>query len=119
MQKPNFPNVIFRVTLWPGKDDAPVGQFARVPAKFNQKTVTTSTSRRIAMVKLGKIEEMFSSDQTIGYRAWVQDESEIPAVLEVMHQKMVSVVQKRLESLQTLQLKLRAKHTITEVKLDD
>lgn len=106
MQKPNFTNELYRVTLWPGKDDerSPEASWVAVPARYTGKSVMTANGRRVSLEKLGKFEIIAESHQTTIYRGYVRDKGEIAGMVMQMHQKLQALLWKKLEAIQKQQL---------------
>jgi hypothetical protein len=107
MQKPNFPNEIFRVLFQPGKPgNPPRVTVVVVPARYTQASVITASNRRISLDKLGKIETVAESSATHIVRAWVRDRESIPLVVERMYIFVRGQSQMKLEAVQNMLLGL-------------
>lgn len=120
MQSPNFPNEVFRVVMTAGKPhEPPQVSVTAIPAKYNQATISTANRRRIAFDKLGKPEIVAESHCMLIMRTWVQSREHIMEVCMKMQSRMQGNVQKKLESLQKLQLGLIQEPIIREREYED
>ncbi|MNQ24301.1 hypothetical protein D3C85_374920 [compost metagenome] len=120
MQKPNFPNVLYRVSLSSGQPgEAPVATLTAIPAKFNESTVTTANRRRVALAKLGKIETIAESNTLHIVRVWLANREEVQETVHRMQRFLANSTQKKLEALHNLQLGLIQPATIREREYED
>lgn len=120
MQKPNFPNVVYRVSMQAGKPgEGPQVTVTAIPAKYNQATVSTASSRRIAFDKLGKIETIAESVSMHIIRVWVQSEGHIPEVVDKMYSHLQGATQRKLEAIEKMKLGLIHAPVITHKEWTD
>lgn len=121
MDNPKFPDFIYRVTIWPGKAGSiePEATWMAVPCRYTDVTAMTATNRRLKLEKLGRPELIAESTQTTIYRAYVRTKEEIPVVVRLMHEKMQSLVLKKIEQLEKQSRFIVLEPIIRERPFDD
>lgn len=115
MQLPNFPNVLYRLSLSSGKPgEAPMATLTAIPAVFNKVTISTANKRRVALDKVGKIETIAESNTQHIVRVWLINREDVPEAIHRMQRFMANTTQKKLEALHNLQLGLIQPATLRE-----
>lgn len=104
MQLPNFPNSIFRVSVSTGDvSGGPVATVTEIPAKYNDRTISTANSRRIAKDKLGVIETIAESNSLHIVRMWVASADETTEAAAKMLTYVINQCQRKLVAIQRVQ----------------
>lgn len=105
MQKPNFPNSVYQLSASPGKSGEGIRvRITKIPAKFNAKSVSTLSGRRLGMDMFDKVNIFAMSDRFMTVTSWVKEEENIQNQIDRMHSFIRGTLQKRLEETQTLLL---------------
>ena len=101
MSNPDYPDFIYRVSIWPGKagEQSPEATWVAIPARYTSATAMTENRRRIGLDKLGKAEIIAESNQTTIYRGYVRTKEEIVPLVMAMHEKMRVLLTKKIDQL--------------------
>jgi hypothetical protein len=102
MSNPDYPDFIYRVSIWPGKagGQSPEVTWVAIPTRYTSATAMTENRRRISLDKLGKAEIIAESNQTTIYRGYVRTKEEIVPLVMAMHEKMRVLLTKKIDQLQ-------------------
>lgn len=121
MDDPKYPDFIYRVTIWPGKEGSiePEATWVAVPCRYTDVTAMTANNRRLKLDKLGRPELIAESCQTTIYRGYVRTRGEIPEFVELMHNKMQALVLKKIQQLEKQSRFIVLEPIIRERKFDD
>lgn len=102
MQVPNFPNLIYSVSLSISSknEEQPKLKVTAMPARYAKASILTANSRRISMDKLGKLETIAESNTLHIVRVWVAELNHVEAAREKMQSFLAGSVIKKHEAIQ-------------------
>lgn len=121
MQQPNFPNEVFLVTAQPGKPDCghPKVRVMSIPAKYNDKSVSTMNGRRLKLDQFGKYNTFARSASLMIITGYTKTREEAFALADRMCIYMRNETIAESEKLHNRLLGLRSKAIIEEKKYAD
>ena len=104
MQQPNFPNLIYSVSLTVSSknEEQPKLKVTAIPARYTKASIVTASSRRISMEKLGKMETIAESNTMHIMRVWVTDLEHVEAAREKMQSFLAGSIIKKHEAIQKM-----------------